>query len=424
MARKKAAAKSTQSTVQVFISYSNRDRDLLDQLLKHLRPLADQGLLGLSYDQTLEAGTDWSTELPRLLSEAPIVLFLVSPESLSSAFISRELELALSQQETKRIIPVLLRPCDWFASPLAKYMALPTGAKPVTTWENRDEAFLDIARGVRQVIESVQQTSARGELPAKHKGQINRIAITADGRLVVSAGADGAAIVWDANTLQPTGELVGHSAPLTSVQVSADGKLAATSSQDKTIKVWDLASRREIRSLQGHTAAVTAVSFTEDGRRLISGSQDSTLRLWEVETGKCLRTIKTDDPIVRVIVIPGRGLAVSTQGRELSVWDLDSAAKVRSLSLPKGDFGLSATSHATRVITCDLDGFSVRDIDNGTVILRSARALFNAVVALPDGRRAVAAHRDGLQLWDLTNGTAIREAKLGNEIPIDACRYA
>jgi hypothetical protein len=182
--------------VRAFISYSNRDRSLLDQLVAHLRPLMDEGLLALDYDLvSLKPGDPWETDLPRLLSEASIVLFLVSPDSLSSGFIEKELDLAISQQGRKRIIPILLRPCDWYRSPLARYLALPTGAKPVTTWENRDEAFADIAMGLRRVIESLDGKEQSGELPQSHTKRVDAIAISPDGRQIVSAGADGLAIV-------------------------------------------------------------------------------------------------------------------------------------------------------------------------------------------------------------------------------------
>jgi hypothetical protein len=58
------------------------------------------------------------------------------------------------------VIPVILRPVDWIGAPFSELQALPTDAKPVTTWSNPDEAFLDIAKGIRAAVErlvSLQQ---------------------------------------------------------------------------------------------------------------------------------------------------------------------------------------------------------------------------------------------------------------------------
>ena len=45
-----------------------------------------------------------------------------------------------------RVIPVILRACDWQSAPFGKLQALPKDAKPVTSWGNQDEAFTDIAK--------------------------------------------------------------------------------------------------------------------------------------------------------------------------------------------------------------------------------------------------------------------------------------
>ena len=55
-----------------------------------------------------------------------------------------------------RVIPVILRPCDWHSAPFGKLQALPKDGKAVTTWANRDEAFTDIARGIRRVAEALR----------------------------------------------------------------------------------------------------------------------------------------------------------------------------------------------------------------------------------------------------------------------------
>src|SRR5207244_1353465 len=70
-----------------------------------------------------------------------------------------------------RVIPIILRPCDWLTSPFARLQSLPRDGKAVTTWQNTDEAFLAIAQGLRRVIER-QQIPAR---PLSHMEQQNRV---------------------------------------------------------------------------------------------------------------------------------------------------------------------------------------------------------------------------------------------------------
>ena len=69
----------------------------------------------------------------------------------------KEMTRALERHKagTARVIPVILRPVDWHTAPFGKLQALPRDGKPVTSWKSRDEAFVDIARGIREVVVSL-----------------------------------------------------------------------------------------------------------------------------------------------------------------------------------------------------------------------------------------------------------------------------
>ena len=53
-----------------------------------------------------------------------------------------------------RVVPILLRPCIWNVTPLIRLRCLPRNGKAVTTWgEQMDQAFLDIAQGLYEIIQ-------------------------------------------------------------------------------------------------------------------------------------------------------------------------------------------------------------------------------------------------------------------------------
>src|SRR6266516_152243 len=66
-----------------------------------------------------------------------------------------------------RIIPIILRPCEWQYTPLNSLEPLPTDGKPITQWQDRDNAFLNVAAGIRQVIETLPapQAQPQSQLP-------------------------------------------------------------------------------------------------------------------------------------------------------------------------------------------------------------------------------------------------------------------
>lgn len=55
---------------------------------------------------------------------------------------------------------MILRECDWSGAPFAHLQALPKDGKPVTKWTNRDEAWKNVALGVRAAVERIRAGSA------------------------------------------------------------------------------------------------------------------------------------------------------------------------------------------------------------------------------------------------------------------------
>ncbi len=141
--------------LEVFFSYSHRDEELRDELERHLSTLRRQGIIKNWHDRRIGASREWEGEIDSHLKSAQIILFLVSANLLASDYVyDVELKLAMARHSKgeARVIPVILRPCDWQESPLGKLQALPKDGRPVTTWPNPDEAFLDVAKGIRLVI--------------------------------------------------------------------------------------------------------------------------------------------------------------------------------------------------------------------------------------------------------------------------------
>ncbi|HET6454851.1 MAG TPA: TIR domain-containing protein [Armatimonadota bacterium] len=98
----------------VFISYSHHDREYLDRLLVHLKPLEREGLVDLWVDTRLKAGDRWKKEIEKALNRATVAILLVSADFLASDFITgNELPPILRNAEETgtRIVPVIVKPC-------------------------------------------------------------------------------------------------------------------------------------------------------------------------------------------------------------------------------------------------------------------------------------------------------------------------
>src|SRR6266849_3537570 len=154
------------SAVTVFYSYAREDEPLREQLEKHLSGLRREGLIAEWHDRQVVAGTDWAYAVSEHLRAASVILLLISSDFLASDYCySIEVQQALERHKggEARVIPVILRPVDWQGTPFAHLQCLPPDAKPVTTWPDRDEAFLAVAKGIRTAI--VELRASSGTLP-------------------------------------------------------------------------------------------------------------------------------------------------------------------------------------------------------------------------------------------------------------------
>ncbi|HEX7760120.1 MAG TPA: toll/interleukin-1 receptor domain-containing protein [Caulobacteraceae bacterium] len=154
--------------VSAFISYSHADEKALDRLHKHLAMLRRDELLSAWSDHAILPGSSIGQTIDAQLEGSGLFLALVSPDYLASRYCyEKEFEraLELSRAGRMRIVPIILEPCDWLASPLSEYMALPKDGKPVSEWTNANNAYLDIVTGLRRLLE-VPVVGSGGQSPA------------------------------------------------------------------------------------------------------------------------------------------------------------------------------------------------------------------------------------------------------------------
>jgi hypothetical protein len=115
-------APSSSTRTKVFISYSHADKDWLDRLKRHLKPLVREGNLDCWDDTHIRPGDDWKQEIQNALDTAQVAVLLISADFFASDFIDEtELPPLLDAAEAKgvRILPVILS-----ASRFARNLAL------------------------------------------------------------------------------------------------------------------------------------------------------------------------------------------------------------------------------------------------------------------------------------------------------------
>lgn len=155
--------------VEVSILFSEADKKLLRRLENGLTVLVRQRIINIRHRDAIEPGLDAAREVSRQTNTADIILLLVSASFLASdhcysADLARALERHASGEA--RLIPVILRPCDWTAAEFGGVPCLPGNARPITTWSNQDEALSSIVKSLRSLI--LEGVEIGAEKPTQH----------------------------------------------------------------------------------------------------------------------------------------------------------------------------------------------------------------------------------------------------------------
>jgi len=147
------------TTVKLFFSYSHEDEALRHQLAKHLKLLERNNVIDAWHDRKIGAGNPWKNAIDDNLEAADIILLLISADFLASDYCyDMEMRRAMERHEegTALVIPVSLRPCDTNGPDFMKLQGVPKDFKPVVKWEHQDDAFTDIAKGIRAAAEKIR----------------------------------------------------------------------------------------------------------------------------------------------------------------------------------------------------------------------------------------------------------------------------
>src|SRR5271166_5877532 len=142
--------------VEVFVSYSRKDKDLMEMFETHLKKeLEEPGLIEAWYDGKIPAGEHWREQIAEHMNRARVILLLMSEHFLESRYCRKERKLAWErhiQDKNVKVIPVILRECSWNIRELKNVQGLPKHLKPVEQWNPYTDAFKNITDGIRESL--------------------------------------------------------------------------------------------------------------------------------------------------------------------------------------------------------------------------------------------------------------------------------
>ena len=244
-----------------------------------------------------------------------------------------------------------------------------------------------------------------------HTDRVYGVAISPDGKRIVSGSRDGTIKIWDATTGGELMILRGHESSVMSVAFSPDGKWIASGSTDETIRIWDMATGDELTMLQDE-AIVTNVAFSPDGKRLVSGNWNKTIKLWDVAGGTEIATFQGHEQRISTASFTSDGARVisSSYDKTIRIWDANTGSQLMVLKGHEGAVGgLSISPDGKRIVSASEDRTAkIWDLATGAELmtLRGHDKGVLSVAFSPDGSQIVTAGQT-IKVWEVASGTQL-----------------
>lgn len=237
---------------------------------------------------------------------------------------------------------------------------------------------------------------------------------------VASGSADGAIIIWDADSSKALTQLEAHNSSITSLAYSPDGLQLASGAADGTVVLWDTTTHNLVHTLRSHSTSVTHLAFapalTSDAPRLISCA-DAVGHIWDAHSGALVASLEGHTaPISSMLVVGDRVVTGSDDG-SCRVWDIDTGVELAAVNCDVGPVSSMALSaDGTQVICGAARGAVTFELKDGKIVHRlggGADTELSAVRSVACGSlgtyAATGSANGSVVLWDMASGSFVGE---------------
>jgi WD40 repeat protein len=265
--------------------------------------------------------------------------------------------------------------------------------------------------------------------------EVNSLALSPDGRRVVTGGADGTARLWDTNTGRPIGQPVTTHRSVGSVAFSTDGTRIAVAGStgldaDHNVRLWDVRTGKLVGERKG---GFQSVSFSPDGRLAAAGTY-GTIRIWDASGTTAGELKMSDEQVIVVAFSPDGHRLLSCDGASVALWNADSGQLISRTAPARTDtigdvaFSPDGNQFATAGDPDDASVVRLWDAHTGQPIgrpLTGHTGPVNGVAFSPDGARLVSVGVDKtVRFWDAKTGAPLGGPLSGHERAIRAVAFS
>ncbi|KIK35434.1 hypothetical protein CY34DRAFT_812149 [Suillus luteus UH-Slu-Lm8-n1] len=237
---------------------------------------------------------------------------------------------------------------------------------------------------------------------------------------------DGSLRVWNIKSGKQVGDKwQDGESPVRTIALSPDGKKVVSGSRDGGVRLWDIDTGKVVARWMGHTEEVKSVCWSQNGQRVLSGSYDGTAREWDVENGETTlgpidigyqfvcAAVYSPDKTMFATAGSGRCMpGVSDLECPIKIWDVKTGELVAALN-GHTMFCLAWTMDGKTLISGSFHSdHSIRTWNTKTwkhvAVLEGHTDEVYSIVISPNGCVLASASRDKTaRLWNIENGQPI-----------------
>lgn len=300
-----------------------------------------------------------------------------------------------------------------------KLQDLPKDQHPQTARKNTAKPSVPLKKQPQRVrLYRGNRHKAKDKLYKGHTAAILAVAVSSDGKLVVTGGADHKIIVYEAETLKPLRVFTQHRSGVTGLVFRRGTNQMYSSSRDRVVKVWSLDEMAFVASLFGHEEAVVDIDALGQEKCVTVGSRDRTARFWKVIDEKQLvfrggakdrKPVKGIDPrsqaqegsIDRVAMIDDELFVTGGDSGTITLWSVQK--KNPLFAVPR--------AHGVEQSLCIDDVSAEAKPDPGKVIPPPQPRWITALKTVPYSDLILSGSWDGyIRVWRLSEDKKCLEA--------------